>query len=420
MPIDFKHLPASGPRPGARETVAMLAGLMALNSLAIDIMVPALPDIAATLHLASENDRQLVVLAYLFGFGSTQLLWGPLADRFGRKPVLAAGVLLYTGFALLCGIAASFPLLIAGRVAMGAAASATRVLVTAMVRDLFEREAMARVMSLTFMVFMVVPVIAPNLGQLILLFAHWRAIFLLNALAGLIMLAWSWLRLPETLAPGHRRSLHPTAVLGAARITLGDRQSLGYSLALAALSGALTAYLAGVQQIVFEVFRAPQLIGAVFAAVAGPMALASWLNSRLVGRHGLRRVGHAGLTAYLLIALAHLGVALGGRESLLEFVALQAAGLFAFAFTSANLSSLAMEHMGRVAGSASSIQGMISTAGGALIGLVIGRQFAGTLIPFALGVAICAAAAALLVLLTDPGRLFGARTIDEEPAAEPA
>ena len=168
-------------RPGPRETVALLAGLMALNAFAIDAMIPALPAIGADLGVAEDNRRQLVVVAYMLGFGVGQLLWGPLADRFGRKPILAIGVALYAGFALLCGIAASFDLLIAGRVAMGASAAVTRVLVVAMVRDLFEGEAMARVMSLVFMVFMLVPVLAPNLGQAILLVAPWRAIFLLLA-----------------------------------------------------------------------------------------------------------------------------------------------------------------------------------------------------------------------------------------------
>src|SRR5258708_1538375 len=194
-------------RPGMREMTLMLAALMALNSFAIDAMIPALPQIGRSLRVVEENHRQLVVVAYFLGFGSTQLLWGPLADRFGRKPILAAGITLYAGFALLCGIAWSFPILIAARVCQGASAAVTRVLVVAMVRDLFEAEAMARVMSLVFMVFMLMPVLAPNIGQLILLFAPWRAIFLVLAAYGLIMLCWSGLRLPETLHPEYRRTL---------------------------------------------------------------------------------------------------------------------------------------------------------------------------------------------------------------------
>src|SRR5438046_686250 len=194
-------------RPGTREMTALLAGLMALNAFAIDAMIPALPDIGRSLHVARENDRQLVVIAYFVGFASTQLLWGPLADRFGRKPILAAGVTLYGLFALLCAFAGSFPLLIAGRVAMGASAAVTRVLVIAMVRDLFEAEAMAKVMSLVFMTFMLVPVLAPNIGQLILLVASWRAIFVVLAAYAVTMLAWSSRRLSGALDPDYRRSL---------------------------------------------------------------------------------------------------------------------------------------------------------------------------------------------------------------------
>ena len=191
-------------RPGTREMTAMLAGLMALNALAIDAMIPALPEIGRSLNVAQENDRQLVVIAYFLGFASTQLIWGPLADRFGRKPILAAGVTLYGIFALLCAFAPTFPLLIAGRAAMGASAAVTRVLVVAMVRDLFEAEAMARVMSLVFMVFMLVPVLAPNIGQAILLVAPWHAIFVMLAVYALAMLAWSWLRPRRGRGPSRR------------------------------------------------------------------------------------------------------------------------------------------------------------------------------------------------------------------------
>src|SRR5688500_5135712 len=227
----------------------LLAGLMALNAFAIDAMIPALPAIGESLAVAQENQRQLVVVAYMFGFGSSQLLWGPLADRFGRKPILAAGIGLYAAFALLCGIAGSFELLIAARFMQGAAAAVTRVLVIAMVRDLFEGEAMARVMSLVFMVFMVVPVLAPSIGQGILLFAPWRAIFLVLAGYGLLMLAWSWVRLPETLHPEYRRSLAWRDMAGAAWATIREPQSRGYTLALAITFGGLTAYIASIQQI---------------------------------------------------------------------------------------------------------------------------------------------------------------------------
>ena len=404
----FSRSAESGARrpPGTKETVALLAGLMALNAFAIDAMIPALPAIGEELGVAEDNDRQLVVIAYMAGFGSTQLLWGPLADRFGRKPILATGVALYAAFALLCGIAGSFALLIASRAAMGASAAVTRVLVVAMARDLFEGEEMARVMSLVFMVFMVVPVLAPSIGQLVLLAGPWRAIFLVLCAYGLVMLTWAMVRLPETLRPEYQRTLAFKDMVDAARQTLSERQSLGYTLALTAIFGTLTAYIASIQQIVFDAFGAGEMIGLVFALIAAPMALASWTNSKVVGRLGLRRAGHGGAVAFAAVTLIHALVAQAGLETLWLFVALQALAMVSFAFTTSNLNTLALEHMAPIAGTASSVQGVIGTIGGALIGFTIGRTFDGTVQPFLWGSAACALAALLIVILTEPGKLF--------------
>ncbi len=401
--------------PGPRETVALLAGLMALNAFAIDAMISALPAIGEELGVSRDNHRQLVVIAYMIGFGSTQLIWGPLADRFGRKPVLAAGVALYTIFALLCGIAGSFALLIAARALQGASAAVSRVLVVTMVRDLFSGEAMARTMSLVFMVFMVVPVLAPLVGQGILLFAPWRAIFLVLAAYGFAMLLWSWIRLPETLHPEYRRSLSLRSIGTAMAMTAREPQSRGYTLAMTAAFGVLVAYIASIQQIVFEAFAAPDAIGLVFAAIAAPMALASYTNSRVVSRFGVRRVGHSAALGFALVTLAHAALASAGLESLALFIVMQALVMICFAFTSANLSTLAMEHMGPIAGTASSVQGAFGTIFAALIGFAIGQAFDGTVSPFLWGTAASAAVAFLIVLLTEPKRLFAGPAVRREP-----
>jgi DHA1 family bicyclomycin/chloramphenicol resistance-like MFS transporter len=395
-------------RPGTREMTAMLAGLMALNAFAIDAMVPALPDIGQSLHVVEENSRQLVVVAYFIGFASTQLLWGPLADRFGRKPVLGAGIFLYGVFALLCASAASFPLLIAGRVAMGASAAVTRVLVVAMVRDLFEREAMARVMSLVFMVFMLVPVLAPNIGQLILFVASWRAIFFVLAFYALLMLGWSSLRLPETLHPEYRRSLDPRAMGAAVLQTLRDPQSRGYTIATTIIFSALVDYIASIQQIIFDAFGEGRFIGIVFAAIAAPMALASWTNSKVVERFGLRRVGHGGAAGLVVVSLIHAAVVLLGLETLGSFIVLQALTMSCFAFASSNLGTLAMEHMAPIAGTASSVQGVVGTLGAAIVGFTIGQAFDGTPTPFVVGTALCAVGGFIAIVLTEPTMLFAA------------
>lgn len=393
-------------RPSTYEMTAMLAALMALNSFAIDAMIPALPDISRSLHVAHENEQQLVVIAYFVGFASTQLFWGPLADRFGRKPILAVGISLYGAFALLCAFASTFPMLIAGRAAMGASAAVTRVLVVAMVRDLFEAEAMARIMSLVFMVFMLVPVLAPNIGQLILLFGPWRAIFEAIALYALIMLSWSSVRLPETLHPEFRRSLDWRMIRTAIVETVRDRQSSGYTLAMTISFSALVAYISSIQQIVSEAFHEGRFIGLVFASIAAPMALASWLNSRVVGRYGLRRVGHTSAASFMLVTAAHAAVGLAGYESLACFIILQGLTMACFAFTSSNLGTLAMENMAPIAGTASSVQGVVGTIGAAIVGFVIGQFFDGTAIPFLVGTALCAAGGFVLIVFTEPKRLF--------------
>jgi DHA1 family bicyclomycin/chloramphenicol resistance-like MFS transporter len=393
---------------------AMLAGLMALNAFAIDAMIPALPDIGRSLDVDQENHRQLVVVAYFIGFASTQLVWGPLADRFGRKPVLAAGIVLYGLFGLVCAFAGSFALLIAGRALQGASAAVTRVLVVAMVRDLFEGEAMARVMSLVFMVFMLVPVLAPNIGQAILLVASWRTIFLVLAGYALAMLVWSWLRLPETLHPEYRRSLRWREMKTAIVETLSEPQSRGYTIAVTIIFSSLVAYIASIQQIVFDAFHRPDLIGLTFAAIAAPMAVASWLNSRIVERFGLRRVGHIAAATLVAVTVAHAVWAVAGLEDLASFIFFQAVAMCCFAFANSNLGTLAMEHMAPIAGTASSVQGVIGTLGATIIGFFIGQAFDGTAMPFILGMAISAALGFVVILLTEPKRLFAPLTPAEE------
>lgn len=409
----FDSLPHDGAkRPGTREMTALLAGLMALNAFAIDAMVPALPAIGRSLHVATENHRQLVVIIYFVGFGSTQLLWGPLGDRFGRKPVLAIGIILYAFFALLCAFSASFPLLIASRFAMGASAAVTRVLVIAMVRDLFEAEAMARIMSLVFMTFMLVPVLAPNIGQAILAVASWRAIFLVLAGYGAIMLLWSSWRLPETLHPEFRRSLRWHDIAKAVRETVHDPLSRGYTLAMTVTFSALVAYISSVQQIVFDVFHEGHLIGLVFASIAAPMALASWLNSHMVGRFGLRRVGHSAAVCLVLLTFAHAAIGLTGHESLAIFIIMQGAVMSSFAFATSNLGTLAMERMAPIAGTASSVQGVMGTMGAAILGFAIGQSFDGTVRPYLLGCAAAALGGLIIIVLTEPKQLFAPLRID--------
>ena len=379
--------------PGMREFVALMAALMASNALAIDSMLPALPSIGDALGVLEENRRQLVITVYLLGFGLAQLIYGPLSDRFGRKGLLVVSLLLYSLFALLSGIASSFTLLLAARGMQGVAEASTRVLVVSVVRDRYAGSGMARIMSIVMIVFMIVPVLAPSFGQGMLAIASWRHIFIILGVYGGVLAIWTLVRLPETLAPEHRRPLSLSAIGDAALQTLSIRQSIGNAMAQTLLMGALFAFINSIQQIVFDVFRRPELIGIVFACIAGPMALSSYANSRLVMRFGSRRLLLIALSAFTAVAFTHLLAAEAMGESIWMFVTMQAATMSFFGLIGANAGALAMEPLGHIAGTASSVQGVITTIGGALIGFAIGQQFNGTTLPFLLGFTLCGACA---------------------------
>ena len=388
--------------PGKAEFVVLMAALMASNALAIDAMLPALPAIGEALGVNDENQRQLVITFYLLGFGAAQIVYGPLADRFGRKGLLIGSMALFALFGALAAAAASFTLLLAARTMQGIAAAGTRVLVVAIVRDRFHGSAMAQIMSLVMIVFIIIPVLAPSIGQLVLLFSDWRHIFVGLAGYGIMLAVWSALRVPETLAVENRRPLSVASIGAAIGEALTVRASIGNTMAATLTFGALFAFIGSIQQIVFDVFGRPGLIGLIFALIAAPMAGSSWLNSRMVMRIGSRRMLLAALTAFTLVAFLHLVFAVGVGETIWSFVVLQAMTMACFGLIGANAGALAMAPLGHIAGTASALQGLITTVGGALIGYVIGQQFNGTTVPMVAGFAVCGGLAWLLALWANP------------------
>lgn len=398
--------PPAAKGPGFPEFVALIAMMMALNALAIDSMLPALPAIGADLGVLRENSRQWVVTAYLLGFGAAQIVYGPLADRYGRKGVLTVGVTLYALFALVCAVAPTFETLLLARAGMGLGAAATRVLAVSIVRDRYSGRTMARVMSLSFLVFLGVPILAPSLGQLVLMVGPWRWIFGGLALAGAAVLVWAGLRLPETLKPEDRLPIAPRRIAGAFRLALTERTSVGYTLAMTMMTGGLFGFINSSQQIFQDVFHAVDLFPAVFALVAGGIAVASLLNARLVERLGSRLLSHTALIGFIVVSGVHALVSATGHESLAVFAVLQGLTMFCFGFIAGNFGAMAMEKMGHIAGTASSAQGFVSTVFGALIGFFVGQSFDGSATPMAAGVCLAGTAALLAVLFAERGRLF--------------
>ena len=394
---------------GFAEFVALAAAMMSTQALAVDAMLPALPTIVRALHVANANHGQWVVTAYIVGLATGQLFWGVMSDRYGRRPVLLTGLSLYVLAATLCGLTDSFVALLGWRLTHGLAAASV-VVTRSVVRDLYSGRHMARVMSLTFIVFLMVPVIAPSLGQLMLLLAPWRYIFIVCG--GFATLVWLWalLRLPETLHPEYRLILTRSHIAGAIRLVLGNRISLCYTLAMGVMFGSLLAYVGMVQQIFSEVFHRPRLMPTMFALCAGSMGVAAFLNSRMVERLGMRRISHSALLLFIIIGAVHVLVAESGIEPLWAFVLLQSATMACFSLSMSNFGAMAMEPVGSVAGIGASLQGFISTLGGAVVGAMIGRQFNGSTLPLAAGALGCGIASLLFVLLAETDACFAAIT----------
>jgi len=258
-------------------------------------------------------------------------------------------------------------------------------------------------------------VLAPSMGQAVLLFAQWRGIFVVLMLYGVLALIWSALRMPETLPLSQRRSLAVADVLDAFRQTITNRQTIGYALAAGGVLGSLFAYVFSSQQIFTEVYRLGRYFPLAFAAIAIGTALAGFLNARFVGRLGMRPMSHGALTAYVAVAGLML---LGEKLQLLSlplFMALSALMMFSFGLMIANFTALAMEPQGHIAGTASSLYGSITTLLGIGIGTTIGQAYDGTLLPFATGFFLCTLASLAVVLVVEKGRLFRPHLPDPTP-----
>jgi DHA1 family bicyclomycin/chloramphenicol resistance-like MFS transporter len=391
---------------GFPEFVVIIASIMALNPLAMDMMLPALPDIASAFHITVANRPQMVLSTFLIGFGVGQFVIGPLSDRFGRRPVLLGGMTLYCIASVLAIAAPSFETLLLARALQGLGTSATRVIATSIVRDCYAGRRMASVMSLAMMVFIAVPVIAPSFGQAVLLLTQWRGIFVVLMVYGALALIWSALRMPETLPVSQRRSLAVREVLGAFRQTVTNRQTLGYALAAGGVMGSLFAYVFTSQQVFTEIYHLGHYFPIAFAAIAVGTAIAGFLNSKFVGRLGMRVISHGALVAFAAVAGTMLVAEKLHMLPLPLFMALSALMMFSFGLMIANFTALAMEPQGHIAGTASSLYGSITTLLGIGIGVTIGQDYDGTLLPFATGFFLCTLAALAVVLVVEKGRLF--------------
>lgn len=399
----------SGPKSmNPREFVMLMAFIQALQALSVDSMLPALGHIASDLHVADANHRQLIIGVFMLFSGLGCLVPGTLADRFGRRPVLLTCMALYVLLTTACALALSFEMLLVSRALLGLACAGFNVLPAAIIRDSFEGDRMARTQSLVSMVFMIVPMLAPSVGQAVLLAASWRWIFGVMGLMGMIVSIWAALRLPETLRPEYRQSVN----IGRLTHTLGEvmtcRAAIGYVIANALVTGALLGYINSAQQLVAEHFGAGARFPLMFAGMAMCMAATAFTNARIVMRLGARRVSHGALLVYIGTSLLQWHMA-GPEETLWQFLPLMTLNMCLTGFLGANFSSIALQPFARTAGAAASIQVFIRIVGGSVLGIIIGNAFDGTARPLAIALLSAGVLTLGLLLFSEKGELFKRR-----------
>ncbi|HEX7858034.1 MAG TPA: multidrug effflux MFS transporter [Sphingobium sp.] len=390
-----------------REFVTIVAMLMAINALGVDSMLPALPHIAHSLGMTTANQQQWVISAYILGMGASQIIYGPIADRFGRRTPVLFCLFLYAAMSIFASLATSFTAILVARILQGMGAAGTRVISVAMVRDRYEGREMARVMSLAFMIFLAVPMLAPSVGALIMLVAPWRSIFHVLAGFSAFVAVWIVLRVPETLHPEYRRPIEVKPLFEAIRTVVTNRTSIGYTAALTMSFGGMVGFINSAQQLFTGTFHGTNAHFPIFFAfVAGGMAVASFTNSQIVMRLGTRRVSHTALILFIALTGVHLATTALLGDNLTSFALFQCAMLFCAGLMGSNFGAMAMEPMGAIAGTASAVQGMLSTLGGALIGVAIGQSYDGTATPVVAGYFICSLGILCAVLYAEGGRLL--------------
>jgi len=359
-------------------------------ALCIDAMLPALSEIGVDLNVDRPNDSQFVISSLLLGLGFGQILYGPFSDRFGRKPAVYLGLSVFLIGCLVSAEANRLSIMLLGRVLQGLGLAAPRIVCMALIRDCFKGNQMARIMSYIMLVFIITPILAPSLGQIILVFFSWRVIFWAFLFFGLFVGTWFAVRQPETLKPEHRQSLSFKRVLKGFLSVVRNRIVMGYTLAMGLISGAFLGYLNLSQPILQIQYGLESQFSLAFGVLAGAIGGASVLNSRLVMRFGMRRMtfwASLSTTCLSFLFAGHMIVA-GDQPTLMLLMLYLGMNLFCIGILFGNMNSLAMEPLGHIAGTGAAVVGFISTLMGIPLGMIVGFSYQNSVLPLILGFGI--------------------------------
>jgi len=359
-------------------------------ALSIDMVLPSLPAIGASLGVARANDNQLVVSLLFLGFGVGQFFYGPFSDTAGRKPAAFLGLIVFTAGCSLALLSQTFPMMLAGRVLQGIGVAGPRTITIALIRDRFEGREMARVMSLVTAVFILVPIIAPALGQALLGMFGWRAVFVVYLVMGLITSIWFGLRQEETLPPSRRIPFSLGRLASAVRQVVTSRVAVGYTIAAGFVFGAFLGYLTSAQQILQEQYALGSWFVAYFAVLAVAIGGASLANAKLVLRYGMRPLSQWALWGILAVSVVFSGVSAlaSGHPPLLLLMAYLMTSFFGIGLLFGNLTTLAMQPLGAIAGTGSAMVGATSMLLSMTLGTTIGQMYDGTVLPLVAGFAV--------------------------------
>jgi DHA1 family bicyclomycin/chloramphenicol resistance-like MFS transporter len=386
---------------GQRELLTLMSAIMALMALGIDTMLPAFDEIRTTFDLGDASPRAgQVITVFFMGLAIAQLAWGPIADRFGRKPVLYAGSAIYIVGAAGSALAPTFELLLLSRFIWGIGAAGARVVATAIIRDRFEGSQMAKAMSQVMAVFMLVPILAPTIGAGIIAVLPWRSIFWFCLICAVLITLWS-VRMRESLDPANRRPLQLRSTTSGYIEVARTPVTSGYTNATIFLQGVFTTYLASSELIISEVFDRKAQFPLIFGLVAVLFAAGAITNGRIVVRVGVHRLIN---TAYALLIpttllLCVISIAAGGQPSIWVYMPVLAITLSSFMFLMPNLNTAALGPVGHLAGTASAYGGAIRMAGGAVLGTIVSAFVSDSTTPFSIGIALLCIGSWITVLL---------------------
>ena len=377
------HAPQS--RISTGEFTLLVALLMSVVAISIDALLPALDAIRADIVLSNPNQAQLVISALFFGMAIGQLICGPLSDAAGRKKVLNGGIALFLFGTAICYFSHDINTLLLGRFVQGLGVSGPYVSAISIVRDKYSGNDMARIMSLVMMIFVMVPALAPSLGQAVLWVGSWRDIFLLYVFYALLIVLWIFCRLEETLPKAHRIPMSRKGFTEGFKEVVSNVPTVCYMICMGLFFGSFIGYLNSSQQIFQGLFATGELFTLYFGLLAIVFGAASLVNSRLVQKWGMQRLSTSAVWGIIASSAAFLLLHLVADIQLWMFLVYASVLFFSFGLVFGNINAMAMEPMGHVAGIAAAIIGSTSSIMSMFIGTVIGQMYNGTLIPVAAG-----------------------------------